>query len=108
MIDDKKLIEEMNKTFPDKFLNDKNWFYGKCSFMDLFSELIENQPKVGEWIPCSERLPNRYNNILICQNDGYVNVGYYSLNGFKDMNSYPYKDVIAWQELPEPYKVGDT
>lgn len=62
----------------------------------------------NKWIPCSERLPNTYNNLLICQSDGYVNVGYYSLNEFKDINSYLYKDVIAWQPLPEPYKEGET
>ena len=55
------------------------------------------------WIPCSERLPETYDNLLICQSDGYVNVGYYSLGEFKDMDSILYKDVIAWQPLPEPY-----
>ena len=63
--------------------------------------------RVGEkmqWIPCSKRLPTNYDNLLICQSDGYVNVGYYSLNEFKDVNSYPYKDVVAWMPLPEPYK----
>ena len=56
------------------------------------------------WIPCSVKLPETYDNLLICQSDGYVNVGYYSLNEFKDMNSIPYKDVIAWQSLPAPYQ----
>ena len=62
------------------------------------------KPQADKWIPCEERLPDTYDNLLICQSDGYVNVGYYSLNEFKDMNSYPYKDVIAWQPLPQPYK----
>lgn len=67
---------------------------------------LKDEPavEVPQWIPCSERLPVNYNNILICQRDGYVNVGYCSLNGFKDVNSYPYKDVVAWMPLPEPYK----
>ena len=56
------------------------------------------------WIPCSEQLPENSNNILIYLSDGYVNVGYYSSKEFRDMNSYLYKDVIAWQPLPEPYK----
>ena len=70
---------------------------------DFLIELLEKQ-KTNGWIPCSERLPETYDNLLICQSDGYVNVGYCSLNEFRDMNSYLYKDVIAWQPLPEPYK----
>lgn len=71
---------------------------------DYVEKAVDELPSVQQWIPCSERLPNNHDNILINQSDGYVNVGYYSLNYFKDVNSYPYKDVIAWMPLPEPYK----
>lgn len=118
MIDEKKLIEEMNKTFPDKFLNDKNWFCGKCSFMDLFNELIETfVPKLGEWIPCSEKLPE-IGTMVIASSERCV---------FTDMSyGYAYPDdnkpcfhkwddemwqcfkpeIVAWKPLPEPYKGG--
>lgn len=56
------------------------------------------------WIPCSERLPNHKHNLLLCLESGYVGEGYYSANGFKDVNSYPYDNVIAWQPLPLPYQ----
>lgn len=56
------------------------------------------------WIPIEERLPENINNVLICQKDGYVNTGYYSRScEWLDMNSMPYKDVIAWMPMPEPY-----
>ena len=49
MIDEKKLIESFRAS-----LNT-----GRETFpIDLIIERIEDQPKVGEWIPCSERLPN--------------------------------------------------
>lgn len=58
----------------------------------------------GGWIPCKDRLPETRNNILVCQSDGYVSVGYYSWDrAFLDLNSIPFDDVIAWRELPEPY-----
>ena len=48
MIDEKKLIESFRAS-----LNT-----GRETFpIDLIVECIEAQPKVGEWIPCSERLP---------------------------------------------------
>lgn len=58
----------------------------------------------GGWIPCKDRLPETRNNILVCQSDGYVSVGYYSWDrAFLDLNSILFDDVIAWRELPEPY-----
>ena len=68
-----------------------------------YVQQLQEQNNNG-WIPCSERLPETYENVSICQSDGYVNVGWYSLNEFKDMNSILYKDVIAWQPLPAPYQ----
>ena len=109
-IDEKKLIEEMEKTFPDKFLHDKNWFCGKRSFMDLFKELIEEfVPKIGEWIPCSERLPEEGEEVLVQfkgKNEvdmavGWNNGGYICC---WDDRIIGIMDEVAWMPLPEPYK----
>lgn len=111
-------IEKMFKEKRDKYENlaDGSNFDGYYEeelkyfgMQEAYEEAIEIVNKVVEeyndgWIPCSERLPETYDNLIICQRDGYVNVGWYSLNEFKDLNSVPYKDVIAWQPLPEPYK----
>ena len=54
MIDEKKLIEDIEKEIE---------FAMKCNMpamvagMRQIASIIENQPKIGEWIPCSERLP---------------------------------------------------
>ena len=53
MIDEKKLIESLRAS-----LNT-----GRESFhVDLIVECIEEQPKIGEWIPCSECLPEDVDN----------------------------------------------
>ena len=89
MIDEKKLISAFAEN--DLYLP------------EVVERLIKSQPKIGGWIPCSERLPDAKNNVLICQNDGYVSVGYYSQEKFLDLYSYPFNEVIAWQPLPEAY-----
>lgn len=52
MIDEKKLIKELEE------------YRSKCAYDDEYCDGITHaineikaQPKVGEWIPCSERLP---------------------------------------------------
>lgn len=58
----------------------------------------------GGWILNENRKPETRNNILICQKDGYVSIGYYSQKEFLDLNSFPFEEVIAWQYLPSPYR----
>lgn len=68
MIDEKKLINEVEKR--QKYWENKaaefdaegNWVNmdicdGKAIEVKRIVNLINSQPKVGEWIPCSERLP---------------------------------------------------
>lgn len=99
-----KLEEEKctQVTYRDKYA--QGWNNGTQNAISIVDEVAQEYN--NGWILCSERLPETYDNLLICQSDGYVNVGYCSLNEFRDMNSYLYKDVIAWQPLPAPYKEG--
>ena len=58
MIDETKLIEVLNRqkhilTFEDTNPIDEGFNLG----IDRSIQLISSQPKVGEWIPVSERLP---------------------------------------------------
>lgn len=57
MIDEKKLIAEIReKIRPESFGE-------QCNSLDVIYamlQLIDEQPKVGEWIPCSERLPESW------------------------------------------------
>lgn len=85
--------------------------------VDAIIEVINEQPKVGEWIPCSERLPkiaDVYNVTRKISEDKY---NFYISDSayFDGQNTWHsdnrvnhgrkyLKDVVAWMPLPEPYK----
>ena len=85
-------------------------------------EFIDSAPTIDipQWIPCSERLPEEGDRIILCLNDtakrktwfsdGKVYEGIYGSNGFMrvgDNRICEQGDVIAWMPLPEPYKEGE-
>ena len=117
MIDEKKLIEDLIKC---KELGRKS-----C---ELVGNIIRSQPKIGEWIPCSERLPEEIGNYIIHVKTGigedYVGMWCYQrgvhlsgnqtyiddkqgywCNAFNGdpINEPLSKTVIAWQPLPDLY-----
>lgn len=127
MIDEKRLIEEFRH-------EDLIYVYGVNAIEAIVSR-IELQPKVGEWIPCSERLPEERESMFKkfkgtskwCEamfegisDDVNVTVEFedgtrttktsHTLDGkWKCEKGYGIKmKVIAWQPLPEPYKEGET
>ena len=76
MIDEKKLIEKIqarrdfwtNKSA--KCIEDGNLFKANmCNIMATELNgilcMIDEQPKAGEWIPCSEKLPEPYESVLV-------------------------------------------
>ena len=67
VIDEKKLIEAIDEDFCDDCLP----CGGSCRYAELV-DIIGNQPKVGEWIPCSERLPEEYQTVITTHEDGSV------------------------------------
>lgn len=75
--------------------------------MEDFEIWLAEQPKVGEWIPCSERLPEDDRTKLVTF-DGITEAGYYSNGDWwcvgDNINLSIRPDVIAWMPLPEPYK----
>ncbi len=91
------------------------------SFLEDIVEYFENQPKIGEWIPCSERLPEEGQRVLATHEGGlepnrqviehYFHDGQFLNNWHMDADfksptfGQRYMgDVIAWQPLPEPHK----
>ena len=107
-----------------------NYFKSECDVNTSIRQAFEkgfrigvtkgqcSQPKMGEWIPVSERLPKiadvyrvtRYypNNVMnpkyivdACAFDGSDT--WYNDNRINHERAYA-DNVIAWQENPEPYK----
>lgn len=59
---------------------------------------------MSEWIPVSERLPEKGKQVLCCNRKGSV---FTSAITYKDTRMIAFGqhcDVIAWMPLPEPYK----
>lgn len=63
------------------------------------------------WIPVSERLPEKSGEVLVCTDCGYIVVVNYSskhkqFNNYDSSdfnNEYVFDDVVAWMPLPEPF-----
>ena len=126
MIDEKKLIEDIEKEIE---------FAMKCNMpamvagMRQIASVIEEQPKIGEWIPCSERLPDdgdgrfymctvenhEEDPPMFCQYEEEYGFGFWNDiydehtlgfvdSEFKTNEELGYEKVVAWQPLPEPYR----
>ena len=118
MIDEKKLIKAINEIY----------YYitgfrgGKIIFGEYLERYkndvirtIEIQPKVGEWIPCSERLPvpppnadygrGEYIGTIITEEQKTfvtsVIFDYIKNDWVEEVTGW---EIIAWQELPKPYR----
>lgn len=112
MIDENRLIEELRKS---------NYHHASNSreevLLDRTIRIVQEQPKVNEWIPIEERLPelagyrclatieNKYGQRKVA--DVFTNYGMYGVSPFwlsnaKEIDLSGWK-VIAWQPLPNPY-----
>lgn len=106
MIDEKKLIEAITKG---------EYTTGNILADMELQQFIKDFPKVGEWIPCSEKLPETDKNrkYLVCGEKGGIYIAEFVC---KTINGDPLgmswwsargrycPNPIAWQPLPEPYK----
>ena len=81
--------------------------------LDDSIKAIENMPSAQQWIPCSERLPEEYIQVLCYQPKliedeiwiGHLNDNqrWVKSNGFEQLTN----PVTAWMPLPEPAKFED-
>ena len=114
MIDEKKLIEKIGHRI---FKSDSEAY---IFAIQETIETIENFPKVGEWIPVEERLPENagYSCLATIENKfgqktvakvftsyGVFGDGFWLCNE-KDIDLKVWK-VIAWMPLPNPYRKED-
>ena len=69
----------------------------------------DGSEKLNKWIPVSERLPKNGQNVLFCDIDEDIMIGYHvkgepDTHFVQDGTFEDMKNVKAWFELPEPYK----
>lgn len=121
MIDEKKLMEEI-ESFSMMITGIRSRKGLLADFMREYKKsilrIIDEYPRINEWIPCSEQLPEENHGIYypsthVTLNDWNVGWGFYRV---RDKEWYVYNDfaeqwelvdsecVIAWQPLPEPYR----
>lgn len=115
MIDEKRLIEDILQH--ENVLPSANHIY-KSGYRDRQDEIINiinMQPKVGEWIPVSEELPEDYELVLVTVNDKHNNLTFenalmtgcycydegWILEGYLDWVG---PNVTVWMPLPEPMR----
>lgn len=117
MIDEKKLIEEIEERCRywencaaeyDETGDEVNMDIcdGKAIELHTIIKHINEQPKVGEWIPCSERLPEEARAVEVTMYDGNRAIGHFynRLDTWFDSINGGFIDVIAWKEPSEPWK----
>ena len=127
MIDEKKLIEEIkNIRITITGLRAEKGILSEYTkhLKDLVIQIIDDQPKVGEWIPVEEGLPEEHEIVDITyvseiyeyKDDGDIfyiervtGTAYYKdEKWFDEYDEYILEDVIAWKPRPEPYRKEDN
>ena len=108
-----KFYEADGKTEEDEYINKAT----QLAFDDA-KEIVQEVAEEynGDWIPCSERLPEAGKRYLVSaiwkDKDFEKSAVYYAVYGSDGLwHSYNYEPVsykiIAWKPLPEPFKVRD-
>lgn len=109
MIDEEVLLEKLEELIEyDTFDYAQEEPKIVMSFEEL-EKIIVNQPKVGEWIPCSERLPEDEETKIVTLSDGKVEGAFWNERNWWCMDDsinleVRTEDVIAWMPLPPAYK----
>lgn len=97
---------------PEVWINDDDYAMGANNQWHYDVNALKAVPSAEpeqRWIPCSERLPNVAQRVLL-SGHGKVMVGMlhsfgkYSLEPTGISYVYPKNDIEAWMPLPEPYR----
>lgn len=77
-----------------------------CKAVDIAIAALSAQLE-QRWIPCSERLPDNDESVLISNRNG-VTKAWWNGRFWESIAVKKYKTVTAWMPLPEPYKEGNN
>ena len=110
MIDETKLIDEVNDLMDANLLFYDDASKSRQETLDEIVDLIDEQPKVGEWIPVEERLPEIFENVLIYTKSGHYHIGAYFEERKRWWLGVYWEDldfILAWMPLSKPYEVKE-
>lgn len=104
MIDEKKLIEKLEKQCPNAKMGKLNGIPEIVKgAVDDCIKIVKRQPKVGEWIPCSERLPKQGEQVICTLVSARGHRFVTQEQFFPNLLKEPFP-MVAWMPLPEPYR----
>lgn len=136
MIDEKKLHKEIGDWFKSEICSGRY----EIDTVDASAEvrrIIDKQPKVNEWIPCSERLPDELTPVNVTWVNRNPTIYYENIKDIPFTATAVYcnekwfwwssicedilaeygrndaemvdegVEILAWMPLPEPYKEGE-
>lgn len=133
MIDEKKLIKKIEEEIARQ--KENMMLYNlEIKGLEYALRLVKMQPTVNEWIPCSERMPNEYDEskdvidpitleaetihstvsklvnvtVIDLDKDESFVCDDCTVNGKWSNFKYERFEVVAWQPLPERYQFGDV
>jgi len=82
----------------------------KNVILKALEEQMSSSEKPNKWIPVSESMPPIGQDVLVCDLDGDMYITYLHLNGTWGFEycGNKIKNVVAWQELPTPFKPQES
>ena len=108
MIDEKSLINKLN-IVKNGFINKDKLDSVKLAYViEKIIELLKSEPKVGEWIPVEDRLPEDNQTVLTCKNK-QISILIWKAEKRRWLEPkgnwwWSYCMVEKWQPLSEPYE----
>ena len=77
---------------------------------EIVDEAVKNIEIKSGWIPVSEKLPEKFIDVVVWyarpfSDEQWYGIGYLKENGKWDVDGKSRQEVLAWMPLPEPYKV---
>ena len=93
---------ELEMKVMDQFVNEEGSEQERKCWKKIRSAMCEANSKLGEgWLDAKKELPQNSYGVIVCDDEGYIYIGYYSSEGWiRDCGEDLY-NVIAWMPLSE-------